>query len=231
MNAVFDPLEFLVNEVPDGPEDIHCFEAVGLGKAPFKFVAITERRGSSCDYCGHEIRWECWVVGSDGRSFKVGNECIKKSGDEGLINRADLERRRIEKEKRRAKALEKQKAEAEKARVAREAKRAALAVREAELDKLRSQLIDIHCWLTNELYKKTRSGLAMDMAWSLEREFKSILDYSPRQVAWIKHFYCQGFGRAGSKAYVAAEERFDELAEASRARIKALAEQAKQIAA
>jgi hypothetical protein len=231
MNTIFDPLEFIVDPLPAGPEEIHCFEAVGLGKAPFRFVAVTERRGSSCDYCGHDIRWECWVSDAEGRTFKVGNECIKKSGDEGLIERATLERRRIDREKRRAKALEKQKAEAEKQAAIREAKRAAMAKREAIVLTLRKELFQIHEWLIVELEKKTMSGLAMDFTERLACEFRTLASYSEKQLAWLRHFYAQGFGRANSKAYKAAEDRFDGLMEASREPVEKLAQQFRQIAA
>lgn len=85
--------------------EIHCFERAGLGKAPFRYVGmedqtisygrrvvgsvggidITTQPGTSCDYCGTYIRNIFVVESSDGRRFKVGCECIKKTGDEGLI--------------------------------------------------------------------------------------------------------------------------------------------------
>jgi hypothetical protein len=74
---------------------VHVFERRGLGLAPFRFVGMKEnwfvaapgvpkKPGSSCDYCGTAIAFECWVSSSDGKRFKVGNECINKSGDSGL---------------------------------------------------------------------------------------------------------------------------------------------------
>ena len=65
---------------------IHCFEQKGLGKAPFKFVMISEQNGSHCDYCGTAIRYEYWIDSVDGQRHKVGCECIKRTGDEGLIS-------------------------------------------------------------------------------------------------------------------------------------------------
>lgn len=74
---------------------VHVFQRAGLGLAPFRFVGIEEkwfvacpgepkRPGSSCDYCGTGIAFECWVRSADGKRFKVGNECIEKAGDSGL---------------------------------------------------------------------------------------------------------------------------------------------------
>ena len=74
---------------------LHAFERAGLGKAPFKCVGVEEivftnpdgstRAGGSCDYCSTGIRYAFIVRGADRREFKVGCECIKKSGDTGLI--------------------------------------------------------------------------------------------------------------------------------------------------
>jgi len=65
---------------------VHKFEAAGLGKAPFRFTGqVEEQHGSSCDYCGTALRYEFWVESADGRKFKVGCDCIRKTGDQGLI--------------------------------------------------------------------------------------------------------------------------------------------------
>jgi hypothetical protein len=74
---------------------IHKFEAAGLGKAPFRFVGLSEnaitypdgttKAGGSCDYCSTGIRHECWVLSADGKRFKVGSNCIEKVGDQGLF--------------------------------------------------------------------------------------------------------------------------------------------------
>lgn len=73
----------------------HAFEIAGLGLAPFRFVGASEnvitypdgrqQAGGSCDYCGTGIRTECHVKSSDGKTFKVGCNCIDKVGDTGLL--------------------------------------------------------------------------------------------------------------------------------------------------
>ena len=74
---------------------VHVFERAGLGKAPFRFVGLTEAKyqagpgapiqpGSSCDYCGEAIMEVCHIRSADGRNFKVGNVCVGKTGDAGL---------------------------------------------------------------------------------------------------------------------------------------------------
>jgi hypothetical protein len=81
---------------------IHKFEAAGLGKAPFRFVGVSKnwfvpcpgepgKPGGSCDYCGTGIAFEHHIKSADGKRFKVGSECVLKTGDAGLkrvVNRA-----------------------------------------------------------------------------------------------------------------------------------------------
>jgi hypothetical protein len=77
---------------------IHPFEMTGLGVAPFVFIGTTvklhhvpgemPRAGSSCDFCGTGIALECWIRGADGRTFKVGCDCVRKTNDPALVKRA-----------------------------------------------------------------------------------------------------------------------------------------------
>jgi hypothetical protein len=86
---------------------IHRFESAGLGKAPFVFTGrMTEKTycacpgapvqaGSTCDYCGTCIRYEFWVSSADGKEFKVGCDCIHKTGDAGLIRQISIAERKL----------------------------------------------------------------------------------------------------------------------------------------
>lgn len=81
----------------------HVFETAGLGKGPFRCVGFEVKKyqavpgdpncpiqpGSSCDYCGTGIMNVFWVVGSDGKRFKVGCDCVLKTGDAGLRRTVD----------------------------------------------------------------------------------------------------------------------------------------------
>lgn len=82
----------------DNPAEVglHLFERAGLGKAPFRVVGFAELKfkafadaptqcGGSCDYCGTGIIDAFYIQGSDGRKFKVGSNCVEKTGDAGLI--------------------------------------------------------------------------------------------------------------------------------------------------
>ena len=101
---------------------LHCFEEAGLGRAPFRYVGleeqvlahgqrvlgqvggceITTKPGSTCDYCGTYIVNIFVVEGADGNRFKVGCECIRKTGDAGLVLRVNEDVRKMERNKRAA---------------------------------------------------------------------------------------------------------------------------------
>jgi hypothetical protein len=74
----------------------HVFEKAGLGKAPFFFDGWFEGNASYdplhpnvpvtyCQYCSTLIRNCFRIKSSDGKTFIVGSECVKKTGDKGLI--------------------------------------------------------------------------------------------------------------------------------------------------
>lgn len=98
-----------VNEKLVGKEvsTIHKFESRGLGKAPFQFTGLVTEKvycacpgapaqpGSTCDYCGTCIKYEFWVRSSDGNEFKVGCDCIHKTGDSGLIKQISAAERKL----------------------------------------------------------------------------------------------------------------------------------------
>lgn len=93
---------------------IHAFEERGLGKAPFRWLREIDcgsiRRGSTCDFCGTPIRYLEVILSSDGKEFKVGCDCVAKTGDKGLIDTVKRERARARREaewaRRQAKAEE-----------------------------------------------------------------------------------------------------------------------------
>lgn len=86
-------------------ETIHAFEQAGLGKAPFRYVGmeyqeisygqavvghaggvpITTKPGGLCAYCGQYIVNMFGVESADGNRFHVGCECIRKTGDAGMM--------------------------------------------------------------------------------------------------------------------------------------------------
>ena len=95
---------------------VHAFEAAGLGIAPFEFVGEYDRgrnNQTSCDLCGTGIRYEEIIRDAKGHTFKVGNECVHKTGDQGLIDMvkvAERERRAKAKAAKEAAELDAQRA-------------------------------------------------------------------------------------------------------------------------
>lgn len=85
--------------------DTHTFTLSGLGQAPFTLIGVDDnckspapgvapRPAGSCDHCATAIRFEFHLQSADGVNSKVGSDCIKKSGDRGLISLANREKNR-----------------------------------------------------------------------------------------------------------------------------------------
>lgn len=76
----------------------HPFEIHGLGRAPYRYLGREEKvhqvpgshpkAGSTCDFCSTPIRNAYWLRSACGAEFKVGSECINKSGDRHLAAKA-----------------------------------------------------------------------------------------------------------------------------------------------
>jgi hypothetical protein len=90
---------------------IHKFEQVGLGVAPFRCVAVYSKYyqaspdaprqvGGSCDYCGTGIVQHCEILSADGRTFVVGNECVRHTYDKALISETQVKVNAVKREAR-----------------------------------------------------------------------------------------------------------------------------------
>lgn len=81
---------------------MHTFELSGLGKAPFKVVNPTVKQNLEhgqvffCEHCGTTIKNRHFIKSADGKLSVVGIDCLKKTGDQGLLDGE----RRIRKEQR-----------------------------------------------------------------------------------------------------------------------------------
>lgn len=66
---------------------LHVFQKAGLGLAPFRFVDIytAPGQGDGCHYCGTGIKQVCVIESADGKRFKVGIDCVRKTNSAGLI--------------------------------------------------------------------------------------------------------------------------------------------------
>ena len=102
------------NNLNDGETRIvHCFESAGLGTAPFRFTGevrelvhivpgCAPKAAGTCDYCGTCIRYAFMVQASGGEQFKVGCDCIRKTGDSALIRQISQAERDLRDKKNKA---------------------------------------------------------------------------------------------------------------------------------
>lgn len=90
---------------------MHPFEKAGLGTAPFRCVGVFKnvycagagapiQPGGSCDFCGTGIMYEYKILGSDGRAFKVGCDCVRRTGGESHVAGVRNERLKLAREQR-----------------------------------------------------------------------------------------------------------------------------------
>lgn len=104
----------------------HVFESRGLGKAPYRYVGhesfgegggagpgqrvigeingctISTKPGTCCDYCLTYIIDAYWLMSADGRRFKVGCDCVRKTKDTWLVSEVDRAARKLATDRRHA---------------------------------------------------------------------------------------------------------------------------------
>jgi len=89
-------------------ENIHVFEQAGLGIAPFTFETAIYGDWTNCEFCGHDIKERCYIRDVNNKQFFVGNECVNKTGDTGLVNATQVaikELRKVRKREREDKRI------------------------------------------------------------------------------------------------------------------------------
>ena len=188
--------------------DMHTFEQSGLGIAPFKVVSpekhfLLKHGVLFCEHCGTQIKNRHFIESSNGVVSVVGIDCLKKTGDQGLV---DGERRI----KRELAAKERMAEEALKT-AAREAKERAKyngrTINEIK-ENLSSQIIALRSSLRDELDMHAiindlvRVGFEEDMRVQAYQEQV----YSPNQLRVIKEVIARkvSCARKNTKAYKAA---------------------------
>lgn len=99
----------MTTTMTDAAAKIHAFERVGLGLAPFRLVDVQIRKyqacpgapiqpGGCCAYCMTGIMECCVIESADGKRFIVGNVCVGKTGDKGLVNPTKIALARLRRE-------------------------------------------------------------------------------------------------------------------------------------
>lgn len=74
----------------------HAFQVAGLGTAPFRVVGYEKSKpgqSRTCEFCGRAISVVCKVKGSafDDSVRHVGQDCVRKTGDAGLVEAVKCE--------------------------------------------------------------------------------------------------------------------------------------------
>lgn len=93
---------------------VHKFELAGLGKAPYRFLGVSEhlfqacagepvRAGASCDFCGASIKHAANFESADGKHFKVGCDCAYSAeSNKAVVRQIEGWQRKHEREVREA---------------------------------------------------------------------------------------------------------------------------------
>ena len=194
----------------------HVWQEAGMGKAPYRCTGHVDTGSvtTTCDYCGAGLRHVFFVQDSLGSSYKVGMDCVGKTYDSRLTTEAKRLKAKADREKRQAKAQA--------------AWQARLAAQQAELDRQRQanggetdqerdartqreqreQIAqEANGWLIDDLdLRNPRHG-----GWDGLRDLLEtpIHHKHPRYIEIVCKIWCNKTGgRTGSKACLAAEERF-----------------------
>jgi hypothetical protein len=99
----------------------HVFALSGLGDAPFSIChpgdpLARENTSFFCEHCGTTLKNRFFVKSADGKVSVVGVDCLKKTGDQGLVEGAKRIKQQIRAEKREQAAFEKRCAQESKER-------------------------------------------------------------------------------------------------------------------
>lgn len=184
---------------------MHTFEISGLGKAPFTIVepkihAIEKGCIFWCEHCGTQIKNRHFVKSADSKVSVVGIDCLKKTGDEGLIA-GEKRIRKAAREAARTAEWEAKQAEREAdERAANNGKTKAELIEEltAELDsRIRGFIESIE--ENKVILSLTQMGFELDM----QHQAFLVNPYSPGQLNVIKKIHTKKISnaRANSKAF------------------------------
>lgn len=191
----------------------HTFTLSGLGEAPFsiahpKLHATEKGLGEVfwCEHCGTTIKNRNFIKSADGKISVVGIDCLRKTGDEGLIAGAKRLAREIKAEKKESARM----AALEESRQAQREKNGGKTDEEIRQEK--KEAIEAAIKEKREKYiaeasehpvckSLTKMGFEMDM----QHHFYLLRPFSAGQLAAIKRIYAKKLSgaRKNSKAYKA----------------------------
>lgn len=213
-------------------ENIHPFEAAGLGKAPFTYVGMWEMPSptlaesnpeayknslasmpscacGSCNFCGTPIVYNHLIKSADGKLHAIGCDCVHKAGDAELTQKMErqlsVEKDRENRERRASRDMQYVLANLETI----EEKRRLSDVLAWENEQKAKKSAAENAWLINALKAAdhTPGGFITSMINTLHNV--PLNEISPKAIRILCDIYAKAHGRRGSKAYNAACDEFD----------------------
>lgn len=213
----------------------HTFEISGLGKAPFRVVqpkqnAIEAGGIFFCEHCGTTIKNRHFIKSSDGKVSVVGVDCLRKTGDAGLVDGV----KRLAREQR-AQAREAERMANESARIANErienggkSNRELAADLESQYEAMTTAMIEEV--ITHPLHDMlTKFGFEQ----SMQHAFYLLDPYTKGQLNTLYQIVAkkQSGARKGSAAYKAAYPQAVELVDSAQALLESKAEERAKVKA
>ena len=183
----------------------HIFEISGLGKAPFNVIAPRPEAKEGvfwCEHCGTALTHRYYIKSDDGIISIIGIDCLKKTGDIGLIDGAKRLIKKIRNEQRVA-MMEAKSKEAEETQ---RAKNNGLTYAEMAAD-LEAKMVEQHHEYVARIYDHPvlQALKGSDFGNGMIQIAHNAGDYSPRMLDVIADIIAKqrSGARKGSKAYLA----------------------------
>jgi hypothetical protein len=188
-----------------------------LGVGPFRWVMEFDRGArnhTTCAFCGTAIRYEEVIEDSRGQRFSVGNECVAKTGDSGLIkavSAAEKARRGEQRAAKRRRQQQERESQHEAFLQAQRDRNGGKTDAEMEMDRIHAKWAknrERNLWLSSVL-RAWGGDFASSVARDLEGGQLTVAELPQRCLSICNEIFSktQG-GRRGSKAYEDASERF-----------------------
>lgn len=186
---------------------MHTFELSGMGKAPFIVVTqeqqLTHGVGFACEHCGRMIKHRFRIKSADNKVSVVGSDCVKNTGDAGLIaglKRVKREFRSLQRERERV-VMAKKREEQERA------VNGGLSNHEIEVALVNKLGVLLQGWREKVIEWEFYDRLGQsNFANSMKDQALAAKPYTRGQLATIKEIITKNFSgaRKNSKTYRAA---------------------------
>lgn len=217
---------------------LHAFEVAGLGKAPFRYVGCRKnvfvacpgappKAGGTCDYCSQGIMYECVIKSSDGKTFVVGCDCVRRTNVNNRVL-SEMERGFAQLKKAERDAKREAKWQEERARLEAELQKQrdrnggltddqlARKAEEARHQANMAKIVKLNGWLLDVLAKVNQGPFVESMQQELGR--RTICNLSERARYVLREIYQKAVGGRSDKKRTEAGHDFDAKVEEVRAK-------------